>query len=177
MGPVDVGEDPGDPRAEDPLQGQGCRLEDRDLRAGLAGRGGDLETDPAGADDDEAPVRPEGRLDPVAVLDGAQVGARAGGVGDRQTARLGAGGEQERVVRLVAGVGPHEPAVEVQARDRRVGAQVDVVRGVPVARVDESLLDRVVTQEVGLGQRRSLVRHVGLAAEEHDRALVAPSAA
>ena len=67
------GEDLGDLAAEYPQQGQLRRLQHGDLDACGTGRGCGLQADPAGADHREPGRAFEGRLDPVAVRNAAQV--------------------------------------------------------------------------------------------------------
>jgi hypothetical protein len=96
---VQVGEDLGDVGAEEPQQRQLGAFHDGDRRAALAGCGGHLQPDPAGADHDEVGAVDERRRDPVAVGQGpqrqnpVQVGA-----GDVQRSRCRTGGQQQRVV-------------------------------------------------------------------------------
>ena len=71
-----------------------------DVHAALAGGGGDLGSDPAGADDDEPAAGVEALADRVAVgerpqeMDAVEVRA-----GEAQAARLGAGRQQQPVIR------------------------------------------------------------------------------
>ena len=91
---VQAGEDPGGLGAEHPEQREFGRLQDGDLDAGRARRGGGFQADPARSDDRDPRGALEGRLDPVAVGHPAQVehavGVRAR---NREAARRGAGGQ------------------------------------------------------------------------------------
>ena len=146
-------------------------LEDGDVGAGLAGRRGGLQPDPATADDDDVRVLLEGLPEPLAVLDGAQV-EHAAEVGAGQVAapRGGAGGEDELVVCGPAPVGRDDlVGVGVDRGHRRPEAQVDVVVGIPGLRQDVSVLGALLALEERLGERRTVVRDVPLGGEEDDR--------
>ena len=84
-------------------------FEHGDLGAGRAGRGGGLQPDPARADDHYPGARAERGLELVAVVEGAQV-VHAGevGAGHRQSARGGAGGQEQLVVAQPVPVGGDE---------------------------------------------------------------------
>lgn len=93
-----------------------------------------------------------GVLNPVAVLDRAQVQhpvqVRAR---HRQAARGGAGGQQQRGVPEAAAVRErHLVRGRVERGDRRPQAQFDVVLGVPLGRVDVDLLPCVLAHQVAL---------------------------
>ena len=107
VGAVQVGEAGGDLVAEHGVQGLGRHLQDDDLDAVLAGGAGDLETDPAAADDAEPRALGQGGAQPLGVVPLAQVvhlGAAV--VGEREVPGPGAGGQHEGGVRrLVAGRG------------------------------------------------------------------------
>ena len=158
---------------EHPQQRQLLHLEDGDVGAGGAGGRRDLEPDPAGADDDDLLALAERLLEPVAVLDGAQVGDRhAGLLGHSQDARLGARRQEELLVGEVAGGRRQGVGVGVEAGGRDPEAQVHVVLGVPLRGVHQGLLEGVLAEEVGLRERWALVRRVLLGPDEHHLPLV-----
>ena len=66
--------DAGDLGAEDANQGEVHGLHDGDVGARAAGGGGDLQADPAAADDHQPTTGVQPRPDEVGVLDRAQVG-------------------------------------------------------------------------------------------------------
>ena len=70
---VDVAVDGADLLAEHALQRYRCRLDDGHVEAALAGGGGNLGTDPAGADDDHRAAAVESLAQGVGVTDAAQV--------------------------------------------------------------------------------------------------------
>ncbi len=155
--------------------GSAAPLEHGDLRPGRACRRGHLEPDPAAADDRDPRVRLQRRLDPLAVVDAAQVGDRSVvRAGDGQAARGGTGGEQELVVdQPVSAGGDDLVRAPVDRRHLHPRPEVDVVLGVPALRVDERLLPLGLAHQVVLGQRWPLVRPVLLRAEQHDPAVEA----
>ena len=73
MGAVQVGEERGDLVAQDRVQGLGCHLQDDDLDAVLARGAGDLEADPAAADDAQPGALGQGRAQPLGVVPLAEV--------------------------------------------------------------------------------------------------------
>ena len=86
--------------AENALQRPRFRRDDMDLDAARAQRRRDFEPDEARADDDRAARASSRRDDGAAVGERAQrVDMRQVGAGDRQAHRLGAGREQQPVVR------------------------------------------------------------------------------
>ena len=70
---VDVAVDGADLLAEHALQRYRCRLDDCHVEAALAGRGGNLGADPAGADDHYRAAAVESLAQGVGVTDAAQV--------------------------------------------------------------------------------------------------------
>ena len=70
---VDVAVDGADLGAEHALERYRCRLDDGHVEAALAGRGGDLRADPAGADDHHRAAAVEPLAQGVGVADAAQV--------------------------------------------------------------------------------------------------------
>src|SRR4029450_10492322 len=94
-----------------------------------------------------APARAPARVDPP-----AGVGAWHG-----QTARCGAGGQQQLRVAKTAAVGePHLALRRIDPGDPGAEAQFDVVLGVPGPRVDVDRLPVGLAQQVVLGYRRAL---------------------
>src|SRR3954452_15105169 len=116
-------------RAENSEQRKLERLQHGDRAVGHARGGGDLQADPATPDDDQPSLLRQRVLQPVAVLDRAEVRhGCAAVVGESEAPRCRAGREQESVVGL-AGTALHQHAtvLAVQRGDRRVQSQVDVV--------------------------------------------------
>ena len=87
MGAVQVGEQRGDLVAQHAVQGLGCHLEEDDLDAVLAGGAGDLEADPAAADDAQPGAFGQGRTKPLGVVPLPEVvHLRPAVVGEREVA-------------------------------------------------------------------------------------------
>ena len=96
---VDVAVDGADLGAEHALERDCDRIEDGDLKAALTSRGSDLGADPARADHDDRAAAVQPFAQGVGVLDAAQVeDAVEVAAGNREPARLGAGGEQQPVI-------------------------------------------------------------------------------
>ena len=135
---VQAGEDPGGLGAEHAQQRELGRLQDGDLDAGRAGRGGGLQADPARADDRDPGRGLEGGLDLVAVRHPAEVEHAVGaGARHREAARRGAGGQQQPGVADAAAVGQrHLVRRAIDAGDGDTEAQLDAVGGVPRRRMD-----------------------------------------
>ncbi len=172
---VQAGEDLGDLAPQHPQQRQLGRLQHRHLGAGRAGGGRRLQADPARADHHDPGPGAEYLLQPLAVLDPAQV-EHPGEVGARhgQPARRGAGGEQQLGVGHPAVVGErHGVRRRVDRGDGGAEPQGHVVVGVPLRRVDVDLRALGAAEQVALGQRRTLVRALVLLADQHHRPVVA----
>lgn len=156
---VQFGEELSQLRADDVVKRCRPRLDDGDLGAVPAGGGGDLQTDPAAAGDDEmAVVAAEGGEDvaqPVGVGEPAQmVDAGEVGAGDVETARFGAGGQEQFVVAHGGAVAEVDAAgVAVDPGDRLAEVELHVVPGVPGGLVDEDAVAFLLTEEEALGQR------------------------
>ena len=89
-----------------------------------------------------------------------------------QAPGLGTGREQQPVVADLTGRGLHRVRPGVEGGRVHAKSQVDVVLGVPLAGMDERVLEGVVAQQVPLRQGRPLVRRVVLRADEHHRPVV-----
>ncbi len=172
---VQVAVDRADLDAEHPLERHGQRIDEGDLDAELAGRGRDLGADPSRADDhDAAGVR-------EALAQRLRVGERAqrdhaveGRAGDRQAPRLGARGQQQPVVaQPVAVVELDLARAEVERDGGAPEPQLELLLGVEaLAAQEDPRAGGLAAQEV-LGERRALVRALGLGADEHDAAVEA----
>ena len=167
---VDVAIDATDLGAEHALQRDGVRVEHGDVEATLPGRGCDLGADPAGADHDDRAAAVEACAERVGVLDAAQVEhAVERFAGDRETARLGAGGQQQPVVvQPLAVVEPHLADRRVQAHGRATEAQFDVMLGVVTLIVDVDPVASDVAAQVVLGQRWPFVGALVLGPDQHE---------
>ena len=169
---VQVREHLGDLRAEDPQQRQRGDLEDRHVETRDARGGGDLEADPARPDDHDPRGLAEGQPEPLGVLEPAQVdhvvqlGAR-----HVQPAGLRTGRQEQPVVgERLAVIARDRAGGTVERGHGRAEPQLDLVPGVPVARVHEDVLERRRALQQPLGQRWALIRAVRLGAEEHEAA-------
>jgi hypothetical protein len=102
-------------------------------------------------------------------VDARQIAAR-----NAQAARLGAGRQQQTVEREpLAGVQRELAVVGIDVDDALAEAQLDLVVGVEARLVDEHRLPvGLPTQEL-LGEGRTLVRALGLGADEHNAAVEA----
>ena len=99
-----------DLRTEDPLVGQGQRVDYGDLQPELAGRRGELAADPAGAHDGHARARVEAPPQRIGIGQRPQVvDALELCAGDRHAAGLGPSGQEKRVI------GEHLTVVEHHA--------------------------------------------------------------
>jgi hypothetical protein len=96
------------------------------------------------------------------------VHAVQGLAGDVEPPGRRTGGEQQLVVALRAALEDHRVRRPLDRRDADAGAQVDRVLRVPLGGVDEGRLPRLLAEQVVLGQRRALVGHLGLVAEQHN---------
>jgi hypothetical protein len=149
------------------------RLDHRHLSAPLARRGDELGADPPGANHDHATGEIETLAQRVAVgeraqvVDTVQISPR-----DRYPARLGASRQQQPFVGELASVVECDLRVDrVQASHRRPGHQLDLVLAIERLGVDVGLLARRLTSQIVLGQRRALVRALGLVADQDHFAL------
>ena len=155
--------------AEHPLERHRDLIDERDLQPALAGGGGDLGPDPAGADHDNRPAAVEPRAERVGVRHRAQgEHALQIGAGDAEPARLGARGQQERVVfQRLAAVEGQPPRRRVERLGGAAEAQLDVVLVVEALLVDVDLVAAGLAAEVVLGERRPLVGPLLLGADQH----------
>ena len=166
---VEGREGAGDLRSQDAEQGQVQGFQDGDVGTRAAGRRGYLQADPSAADDHQSTPDMQPGPDQVGVLDGAQVGdGRAAVVGHRQVARSRPGDQQQLVVALGGAAGGHRAGGRVDGGDPGTQSKVDVVRVVPLGRLNEGGLEAVVAHQVSLGERRPLVGQVGFGAVEHE---------
>ena len=133
------------------------RVEDRDLEAALARRGGDLGADPAGADDDDRAAAIQAIAQRVGVLDAAQV---------QHAVELGARGSKavaaRRRWRAAAGRSAAARRRRAPARCRQGSGSPPCARGAarrrarrrsPRVHVDRLAVD--LPAQVVLGQRRA----------------------
>ena len=157
--------------AEDAQQRQLGGFEEGHVKSRVAGGGGGLQPDPAGADDRDPARLGEPGLDAVTVLDAAQV-VHAVEVGTWQAeasrcrTRWPAAACRSPAVAPVAVVTVRESRVERGHRGAQ--AQLDRVVGVPGLRMDEDAVAVGVALEVVLGQGRAFVGTVRLVAEQGD---------
>ncbi len=96
------------------------------------------------------------------------------GAGYVEPARLGAGGDQQPVVnKFSVTVGHHGPRGWFDRGDGDSGPQLDVVLLVEPFVMYATLLSRLFTAEVVLGQRRALIGELVLFTDQHDAAVEA----
>ena len=172
---VDVAVDAAHLAAQHALQRDRVGGDEGDLESALPRRRGDLGADPAGADHDHRAAAVEPFAQRVGVLDAAQVvHAVELGAGNREPARLGAGGQQQPVVaQPLAVVERHLLQRRVHVDRRAAQAQLDVVVGVEALAVDVDAVAVGLAAQVVLRQRRALVRALVLGADEHQAPLEA----
>jgi hypothetical protein len=170
---VQVAVDGADLRSQHALQRHRGGIDHRHLGAALARRGGELRSDPPGADHDHLAARLETPAQRVAVRERAQVVDRVQvGAGDRQPTRFCARGQQQPVVAELAPVlEPDLGAARVERAHGSAGDQLDVVLTVEGLRMDIGLLARGLRAQVILGQRRALVGSLRLGADQDDPAV------
>ena len=119
--------------AEDAHERELQGLEHGDVRAGSHRGRGDLEPDPAAADDHDPTPLGEGGTEPVGVVERAQVGHLGVAlVGQGEPPGPRTGGQHQLRVALLAGPGRHDVPRRVERRDAGAEPEVDVVLGVPL---------------------------------------------
>jgi hypothetical protein len=171
---VELGHDRGDRAADEPVG----RLHHGHRRPERPGDGRRLQADEAAADHDDPGGAGQERAHPGGVVESTQV-ADAGqvGAGDGQSPGRGADGERQAVEAQLlprgglgdAGAGPlHGHALDLLTAD-----EIDAGVAVEGRRPEGQGLGSGGSGEELLGQRRALVRGVGLLADEGDRSGVA----
>jgi hypothetical protein len=162
---VDPGHSLAQVGAERAVQQGGQRLQDGGALAELDGTGRHLASDEPAAEHGDVP----GGIDPV---------AQRGGIGDgpqvadavprqaRQDTRAHAGGQQQLVVADRRAVGQrHGPGRQVEPGAVHPQQKLDLLPGVPGGILDGGAAAVCAAQEL-LGQRRALVRHSVLRADQ-----------
>ena len=168
MRAVQVSELAAEFRSEHAVEGTWLRFKDRDRRARGTRGCGRFQADPPGADDHDAGFRGERGTQGLGLRQGPQVKNVAQACAWYvDAARRRTGREHQLVVAYSAAAERHQVRGRVDHRDGDPGAQVDVVLGVPAGRMDEGRLSFFLAEEVALGERRSFVRAIRFAAEEH----------
>ncbi len=156
---------------EGALERQAGGLDHRHLRTELTCRGGDLATDPSGADHHDPSPRADPSGDDIGISDGTQVQhAIEIRPGHRQPPGHGAGGEQQPSVMdpLAAGE-DHLGARYIDSGDRRRSPDLNVMLLVEAGWVHRRhLVEALLTTEVLLRQWRPLVGTHRLLAHEYD---------
>ena len=175
---VDVAVDAAELRAQDALERHRRRLDRRVTSSAALARGRrDLGADPARADDHHRAAAVDPLAQRVGVVERAQVvDAVESAPGIGSAARLGAGGEQQAVVGQPLAAGERDLA---RGRGRSPSRAVPrrssiVVLVVEAASSCTQTFSRVgLAAQVLLGERRALVRALGLGADQHDAAVEA----
>ncbi|CAM5637688.1 hypothetical protein SGLAM104S_06646 [Streptomyces glaucescens] len=119
-----------------------------------------------GADDHDVVLPAEHRPQPLGVVQGAQQVHPGHALGARQRDRRGAGGDDQDVVRHRSGLGVQLVAGGAHAEHLAAEAQLDAER----LEVDVEGGALGGAEQDGLGQRRPVVRLMGLRADQGDRA-------
>ena len=161
-------------RTQDALHRPLFRRDHMDFDIAGAQGGRDLEPDKARAQHD-CPARRLGTLDDrPAVRERAQRAyVRLVGARDRQADRLGAGCEQQPIVRNLAPVGERDLArARVDTGDVRLETQVDAVLGIEAFRAQRHPILRRVAREIVLGEVRPVDGRRVVIAQHDDAALV-----
>ena len=168
---VQLGEHGADLVAEHALQRHRQRVDEHDVGAELARRGGDLRPDPAGADDRHALGGTDRLAESVGVVDGAEVvDAVERGAGKVEVARSGAGGQHGgRERNLFATVELDRVGRTVERLDGAAGQQLDVAARVEVVVVHSGRLRSLLAAQHRLGERWALVRRRRFVADEDRR--------
>uniref|UniRef100_A0A0N4Z2Z2 LigA n=1 Tax=Parastrongyloides trichosuri TaxID=131310 RepID=A0A0N4Z2Z2_PARTI len=149
-------------------------LDHHRLGAQGAGRGRRLQPDIAAADHRQPFARRQHGLQPLGVIEGAQL-QQVGPVraGDGQFAGRRAGGEDQRVVRLDRSVGEgHGPGVRVNGARRDAGAQGDVLLGVEALGTQQQVFQARLPFQPGFRQGRALIGRRILLPRQDDLALI-----
>ncbi len=144
------------------------QLEDRDAGAELCRRGCDLQADEAAADQDDGAAGPEFRTDALGILQAPQVMDRQvieGGEPPRAATR----GDQELVVSDVRPVGQiHVLRHAIDPAGWRAQLERDALLPVKAFGLQQKRRGREPVGEIGLGERRPLIRWMRLVANERD---------
>jgi hypothetical protein len=165
---VPAGEGGVDAGVEDARQRRGGHLDDRDRTTVVAGRGGDLRADPAGADDDQVAAALHGIAQDMSICAGVHGAHAVETVRARQGDRRRAGGDRQPAVIDVAAVGEAQAARLEPGSSRpedELHAELVVVEWVRQVRLG--------LVEYFLRQRRPLVRQLVLGSDEHEVPVVA----
>ena len=145
---MDVAVDRADFAAEYAFERDGHRIQDGDLEAALAGRGGDLGADPAGADHHDRAAAIQSLAQRVGILDAAQVqDAVEVRAGDREAPRLGA--IQVGMLRAL-----YERGI---APDLIVGTSAGALNGAFIASRPQTVADRRRARRIWRGLRRGQI--------------------
>src|SRR6185295_1481691 len=98
LGTMRVMNNGGDFSGNAPHQNPGLRFDDCDIRAELAGGGGEFQTDEPAADDGDAAARPDTGANREGVIEGAKIDAMPAFADERQAAGYCARRQQELVI-------------------------------------------------------------------------------
>ena len=155
----------------DPLEDAVRHLDQRHVHAALGSHRGSLQPDVAAADNENPPPRGHLRRERVRVrqiahdVDAGEVTANRG----RQTAGDGPGGQGEGVVGDPGSIGQGDDFCPgVDPGRVRAGAQGDLLIIIPFARAQVEPCLFHLTQEVGFGERWSLIGRNGFGADQRD---------
>ncbi len=159
-----------------PRQHPGRQLDDGRLCAKRPGRGGGFQADIAPTDDQEPFARLHHRLQPIGVGEVAKlVQVVRPGAGKAQLAVHRSRRENQLVVsRLAPAVQPHQPLGSVDRLRPRPEAQGDGLLAIEAVRLQLQVIEVGLALEIGLGERRPLIRRGRLLADKGDRAGMAP---
>ena len=174
MAAVQLGEVAGHLVAEGALQRQRGGLEHGDVDACLASGGRGLEPDPAAADDDHRRRGCEGaREAPRCPRHGARCGpARRRGCRARVDVRRWRGSPCRSEMHLAVEQADARARPVSSALDGAAVQQTYVVLPIPGGWRDDSVVERRLTHEEVLRERRALVRRMLFVADDRDRAQV-----
>jgi hypothetical protein len=175
---VDRADEAADLTPHDSLHWNGLGRDDTHLELSRAQRGRDFEPYKTRADDDNALRRLRLPDDGTAIGERAQiVDVRQLATGHIEPHRLGAGGDEERVVGLATTVLELDlVSRRVDCRGARAETQLDAVLPVEFRRAQRDPLFGRVAGEIVLRQIRPVVGRRGIAAQHRDAAGIALAA-
>ena len=153
-----------------PGPGSGGCVDDGHLDSACPQRGGHLETDEAGTDDDDPASRARGLAERKRVAEGAQrANAFQIGAWNVELPRSRAGRDHEPLVRDVPpGAQGHGAGGEVERGGRHPQAELDVEVAEVFRRCDERVGRLGLTAEQLLGERRAMVGRMVFRGEQRD---------
>ncbi len=146
-----------------------AEFDDIDLEALGPRGGGEFEPDETGADHDDVLARRDTLPQRFALVEDAQIThVRKIGVGDVEQAIARAGRQHQMAIVEQRAGREHQFARGAIDRDRAIGDQLDVLVAVEFVRPEHQAVGAAVALQIGLGQRRPLIRQMRLVVDQAD---------